>query len=249
MMPTPDVGLRSPIAPASAAWEVFLAEAAQMGDRPVAVVEGGYFERRDPRAEDRLIQLQDSFGLVEKLQSAVPAPRIILAVLVNDFRSGTRYCGVEFQAQEPQAADAEDSAAGIELVPDEARAIYVQHGKTLEKCDLQVFSIRATRNRAGRFIKRALKLKNSRANRVHEVVDGDVVDIYVTTDDQERYLGCRKPGTFRMSMRCTALMAQHYYDLYRCAARAVPDMTGLWIFDFDRFTEREPVRAGAEASF
>ena len=49
------------LSPAAAAFEAFV-QAKMLGDSPVAVIEGGYFDQRDPDTGDRVTQLEDSFG-------------------------------------------------------------------------------------------------------------------------------------------------------------------------------------------
>lgn len=238
--------------PAESAFAAYRERASRMGEQPVVVIEGGYFEQREPDAADRIVHLQDSFTLADRLMELPSAkrPELILSTLINDFPSESQYCDLAFQG-----ADSTSEPGGrpqkslCRQIPAAAKRVYEQHTTTLVNYNWQHFSMKSTRNRAARFLTRSLKTRNGNDAALYEVVDGDVVDIFVTTDEQDRYLGCRHAGSFRMSLRCTALMAQHYYDLCQHAQAVCPRMTGLWIFDFDRFTERDRVRAGAEASF
>jgi hypothetical protein len=228
-----------------AAVEAYLA--GRSGDRPVTFIEGGYVDNRDPGAADRVEHFHDSFRLIQLLKATPRPPAILRSFLVNDFSPAT-YCGNDFSqatdcgAAECRASQTRADSAG--MLP--AWAAGPDAGAA-DCSPVRVYGMRNTRNRAVKHIARLLRRPDRNGLRIAE--DGDVIDIYTDTDDGEVFLGYRKRGPQGVFVRCTALMAQHYFDLYSHAAKVCPGMTDFWVFDFNRAVEAERVRAGACASF
>jgi hypothetical protein len=230
--------------PASAAFRVYRDRAGGLGSRPVAVVEGGYFDRREGDALDRQAQLADSFRLVRYL-SELPElhrPEVVLAALVNDL-STSRACGLDFCEGGPL-----DPPVAADRLPGWARAIYDEH-RAESPWPLHTFSLKTTRNRVIRWLRRQLLPSRSESSPLLERKGPGYTEIYAEGDLPAPLLLARRRQGFRIAARCSALIAQHYFDLFRRASKLSPDLTDLWIFDFDHPTEKYRVAAGAEASF
>ncbi len=229
------------------------------GPAPVVVIEGGYFDSRDVEPpDDRLLHLRDSFWLLDKLSRlTIGQPRmIVLSAFFNDLSTEGRYCGIDLCRDEINTVFAD---AGLKIkdrspfsaIPQGAIPIYHRHGieEDESKYQLYFYRMRTTRNRALSHLKKLIQSPNA-SEILHQVDDGDVIDIRLKRKPAEEIvLGSRRKGTYRMSVRCTALMAQHYWDIYQRSAKYLGDGSPLWIFDFNRFTERDRVHSGAKASF
>ena len=209
--------------------------ASMPGARPVALIEVGYVDLRDPGAVDRVLHTQDSLRLFDRLQTTSNPPTILRSLLVNDFAKDT-YCGAEMCGW----ADARTPPTAPLLA---WAGVPVGNGAESE---VRVYGMRNIRNRAAKHLDRLLR--RSRQNPLIVRPDGDLTDIFADTEDGRIFLGCRRHAPGGVSVRCTALMAQHYYDLYLYAAEANPGMSDLWVFDFNRAIEGDRVWSGARAS-
>ena len=69
------------------------------------------------------------------------------------------------------------------------------------------------------------------------------------TNTEHINIGHRDADSSQVISLCTALMAQHYRDLYTFVIKKRLKINELWIFDFNRFTEPNSVRESAEVSF
>jgi hypothetical protein len=123
---------------------------------------------------------------------------------------------------------------------------YASHGLGPDAC--AVLGMRRTRNAVTKAIKRQLAAAKEEI-REDQYPGETIVEIYADTCGEQIELGYREAGSSRITPRCAALMAQHYFDLFKLALRRKPELCDLWIFDFNRFTEQESVRRGAEAAF
>lgn len=226
--------------PAEEALNLFTSHSHLLGARPAIVVEGGYVDPSDT-SSDRAEHARDSWWLTEQIM-AVPQVRrgsIVWTELINDFSGREReYCGFavcdnEHLGTGHRAASAARRTANVA----ETDNIAVEH-----------YYMRSTRNRASSRIKHLLKSGNDDLL-VKQRVDGDITDVYAQTPDGEVLLGHRPTLAKRgLTMRCAALMAQHYFDLFRETQRQHPALTDFVVFDFNRYVERDRVRQGAAAT-
>lgn len=214
-----------------------------VGARPVVVVEGGYFDPRDDSAADRAEHLADSFRLVNDLGRHLTQPTILLAALVNDFGCG-RNCGELNCGPAPASNPTDEVTPPLAFLPRWARPAY--EGIVPRALPLRTFGMRATRNRAAKHLARLQRCPDEVP--IRWINDSEFTDVYADTASGPVYLGRRRHGPYGVKVRCTALMAQHYFDLYRAAAAIRPDMSDLWIVDFNRSIEAARVQAGASTS-
>jgi hypothetical protein len=225
--------------PAQCALDLIREYIGHLGTVPAIVVEGGYIDPTD-RAGDRVQHAIDSGWLVEQLIAVPAAPwaSILWTSLVNDFEYPSRYCGVDVCPEpselSPDEVSSSRAAAALARVP--------------PAIPTESFTMRSTRNRAGERVRRLVKAPPALAG-VREELDGDMIDIYAATRDGEVFLGCWKDkDRRRLAVRCTALMAQHYFDIFKRVRRDLAGLTDLWIVDFNRYLERDRVRLGAQAA-
>lgn len=237
----------SQLEPALAAFQAWSACAHRLGTHPVAVIEGGYFAPRDTLAAERARHLEDSFWLLECL-AAEPhhhRPRILLAALVNDFSPTHSYCGIQGCGESSPAAEV---ASAPPQIPGWAEEIYRRHDAVAD-CPRTIFSLKNTRNRAGKRIAKTLKRRaRLKSCPLQESRDGDLTDILADTDAGPVKVGSWKEPSRKLAVRCTGLMAQHYFDLYLAARERYQPISDLWIFDFNTYLEGDRVRLGAEVS-
>lgn len=215
-------------------------------ERCAIVIEAGYFDLRTPTDEDRFHHLDDAFWLFEAVQTSCKNldGNIFLDTFINDFNSDNvcniKACGedINFEAEDNRKTIIHDLLSTI-------KTRYKSYNLSTE--DFEIFGMRKTRNKVTKVIKKALL--NSKAG-IHEKNFCDtIVDIYIDTDAEHILIGHRDTDANLITSLCTALMAQHYFDLYAFALKKKPKLKELWIFDFNRFTERDSVRKGAEVSF
>jgi hypothetical protein len=204
----------------------------------LVVIDGGYFELRNAEQADRFRHLNDSLLLHSQL-TALGATCLITG-LVNDF-CGPSYCGYPSTTSEPRPP----TKNLWREIPSEARKVYADHLGSRAESLTQLFSIRTTRNRAASRIKSLIKAQDGS---ISLIGDGDVDDVFLDT-----FLGPIRVATYRhasssVAVRCAALMAQHYFDLFAHASKQVATPKQLLIFDFNRAVERDRVGAGANAS-
>lgn len=218
---------------------VFESNRASYGPMPVVILEGAYI---DPRETDgRPQHLQDSFDLLDQLRASQKQqhPQFLLASLDNDFPSQSPLCGFE------SCSTVRESPSG--RMPRWADRIYEQRRKNTGSLPLRQFSMRNARNRASATLRRQIAAKSPK---IVQQVDADIVDIYAQGSGGSVYLGARhRKANAGITIRCSALMAQHYFDLYKFALEKFPGVSSLIIYDFNLYTERDRVRMGAEASF
>lgn len=235
------------LSPIEAAFQAWLANIGQLGESPVIIIEGGYFDCRELSPRERARQLEDSFQLLSLLREQQPrsCKKILLTALWNDFGANKSYCGIEPHAE---GSETQVATCGESPVPPWARQVFARNAAAIEEFPLEIFPMKPTRNRSARAIAEGLKGSQGPDRRLREMHNADAVDIYADTEAGSVYVACRKKGPLGLAVRCTALMAQHYFDLYRYARKSVPSMTDLWIFDFNQYLEEERVRLGAEVS-
>ncbi len=209
--------------PALKAFETYRDKAlARAGSvQPVAVVEGCYFDRREDSAEDRLFQLRDSFRLIRHFEElGADRPEVILAALVNNF-SQNRSCGRDYCGD----ALPSDVPVESERLPDWARSVYNEN-KVDQTWPVHVFHFTETRNRVIRWLKDELKKAPAATPRVEERIASGGVDLYAAGHlSTPIYLGRRRGGSANDSkykIRCSALLAQHYFDLFETRPEGCP---------------------------
>lgn len=235
--------------PAVQAFNAFLDEYRQAGARRGAItlmIEAAYFDLRAPDDKDRFVHLDEAFFLLGAVQGSCPsvAERIFLDTFINDYTSCRRVPVGPGEA----CVDLSDTQM-CEVVLQErllpsVQLKYEAHGIGLDR--FARFPMRKTRNAVARVIKRGVRRGN---DGLREVDEGDTtVNIYADTPHGSVLLGWRDTDSHGITPRCTALMAQHYFDLYRFAVARKPDSKELWIFDFNRYIEQDAVRLGAEAT-
>lgn len=211
----------------------------------VLVVEAGYVDLRTPDDEDRHLHLEDAFWLLRKVQNKYPnlKDNLLLEAFVNDFSdiNVCQYIGC---------------APDLDIETDERKKVISKLWSNLKQRynaffveidDCKLFGMKRTRNHVTEAIKKSLE--NSE-NHLRLRRYGDTVnEIYIDMPNQQILLGYQDTDReSRITPRCTALMAQHYFDLYKFARERKPNLRELWIFDFNRIAEKEAVKRGAEAT-
>lgn len=198
-------------------------------------IEGGYFDLRQPNAEDRLQHLDHALQLYMHMRRhhRVDRERLLLQAFLNDF------------TDEPVCTA---SACDIELGTDAGsrKASSIVRNALIRKYRLfdldppHIFGMRETSDRIRRFMHGVLRRGADNVS-----VAGE--NVYIDTLDGRVLLGYLRGSRF--VPRCTSLIAQHYYDVYILASSKSESIQCLWLFDFNRWTERESVRQGAAAAF
>jgi hypothetical protein len=228
--------------PIIAAAERLVLREGGLGSRPALLVEAAYLDPRAAQGTGRKKHLLDSLGLVDWLhRMAPPAARLYLCTFKNDFAAANRMCGVPSICGVDSVSEDADDAAQLEALFERA----VQN-KPEDVEVLPAFTMRTTRNRV------AARLKGLLRRRMPELVlrrDGQVEDLMLKTEDGEVCIGYRRLGGTQIVVRCVALMAQHYCDMYRSIADRGERPSEVWLFDFNQYMERNAVTAGAAATF
>jgi Predicted nucleotide-binding protein containing TIR-like domain len=231
--------------PAVRALSVFTNACPQIDEDCAIVIEAGYFDLRSLGDEDRMAHLDDAFWLLESIQTAYKGARasIFLEAFINDF-STSNVC--QITACSP-AVDLQNSDRRDQVLLDLQAGLkrrYEFYDMTLD--DFTVFGMRRTRNEVARAMAKALKA--GRRGIIERQLGDTTVDIYADSYTEHILLGHRDVESSGIVPRCAALMAQHYRDLYEFARKRRPTLNKLWIFDFNRLTEKESVRLGAEST-
>lgn len=212
------------------------------------VIETGYFDLRTPNDEDRLQYIADAFWLFEAVQNSCSniEGSIFLDVFINDFKS-KNVCNIKACGEDIDFEEKNNRASIIHELLCVISRKYTSYNLNPE--NFEVFGMRKTRNKVTEVIKKALR--NETSGIYEKNYYDTIVDICITNDAEHINIGYRDTttDTYKITPLCTALMAQHYFDLYSFALKKKSRLKELWIFDFNRFTERDSVRKGAEASF
>lgn len=208
------------------------------------IIEAGYIEARQSRDEDRSRHLDDAFWLRNAVHDSYPALRgsVFLEAFVNDLNSGN-VCQIEECGIDVDSADEEGVIDTVMKTLDQRYALY-----DLGREDFELFGMKRTRNKATETIKRSVGAREGIGERRQPTGEA-FFDIYAETSTGWIELAYRDAGSSRVTALCSALMAQHYFDLLNHARQKCADLRELWIFDFNLLTEQEPVRRGAEAAF
>lgn len=208
------------------------------------IIEAGYVDARPSQDLDRLHHLDDAFWLLDSVCTNYPALRgsVFLEAFVNDLSSGN-VCQIEACGIDVESADDQERVIG--KVMGELEQRYASHD--LGRKDFKLFGMRQTRNKATEAIKRSVRARDGITERQH--ADEAVIDVYADTFTDWIHLGYRDADSSRVTPFCAGLMAQHYFDLLNLGLEKRPGLRELWIFDFNRLTEQESVRRGAEAAF
>ncbi|MGN6588632.1 MAG: nucleotide-binding protein [Solirubrobacterales bacterium] len=233
--------------PAAQALSALRGGLSEPSDGCALIVEAGYIELRSSQDADRLRHLDDAFWLLNAVYSDLSELRgsVFLEAFVNDMSSETNIC--QFEACGKPNLDSEDEQERmIARFIGELEDRYESHGLSRE--DFALFGMRRTRNAVTEAIKSSIKSAHEGISE-YQQANETVVDIFAKTHTDRINLGYRDAGTSRITARCPALMAQHYFDLLNLALDKQPNLRELWIFDFNRLTEQESVRRGAEAAF
>ena len=233
--------------PAWKALERFLDEYPQIDASSAVIIEAGYLDLRAPNDENRLHHLNDAFYLLNALQNACPNMQgnIFLDAFINDLSSPNvcqiLSCNVKMDSGDDEKRKIIDDALTS------LRRSY--EANNLKNDDFELFSMKKTRNDVTKTIKGIVA--SGRPGVWIRDSQEMMVDIYADARSGEICLGYqeREAGSTRVIPRCTALMAQHYFELFRFALKKRPQLKELWIFDFNLLTESDAVRQGAEASF
>lgn len=224
---------------ASKAFEALWKAYPGMDGNCALVIEAGYFDLRTPDDEDRFRHVDDAFELLKAVQESCKSLHgsIFLDAFINDL--GNRpMCHFE-------ACPTDSVTDRRQFVSERVRSQSKYYGVGQE--DFELFRMKDTAGSVRKVIRKALR---SGSGRVYEQdIKDTTVEIFIDTHSEQIPLGYRDANWSTLTPRCTALMAQHYYDLYTFALKRKPSLKELWIFDFNRYTERESVRKGAEASF
>lgn len=232
--------------PAQEAFNRFNTICSSKTEQCAIVIETGYFDLRTPHDEDRLQYIDDAFWLFEAVQKSCSNIKgsIFLDAFINNFTSNNvcniKACGenMDFEIKDNRATMIHDLLCMISQK-------YTKYDLNPE--NFEVFDMRKTRNKVTDVIKRALRKQISGI--YEENCYDTIVNINIDNDSEHINIGYRDTDTYKITPLCTALMAQHYFDLYSFALKKKSKLKELWIFDFNRFTERDSVRKGAEASF
>lgn len=234
------------------AHSIFTDACPELDEDCAIVIEAGYLDLRAPSDGDRMVHLDDAFWLLENIQkpcAQANAP-ILLEAFVNDFSTVNvcqiTACSPAGDLQDLQ--DLQDLENRDQLICDLQAGLRRQYTfYNIIENDFALFGMRSTRNAVTRTVSRALK--SGRPGIIEQQLGDTTVDIYADSYTEHILLGYRDAQSSAIVPRCAALMAQHYRDLYEFARGRRPTLKKLWIFDFNRLTERESVRLGAEAAF
>ncbi|MCE9547204.1 MAG: hypothetical protein K8T25_17160 [Planctomycetia bacterium] len=229
------------------------------------VVELAYLDPREPQAADRQAHVHDALRLLAMLRDEfVPAITLFPVVLVNDLPAA-RHCGEACHSSSHVTAPTYDRWSEAERADWSAELAEAGIGAE----SVRTFSMRNTRNRATKSIKRvsikrtSLHCNANGTTAAHSPHNGpgiyqshsnplaadNFADVFADTGERQILLASQRLGAPAPMPRCGALMAQHYFDLYRHAAARCAGLTQLWIVDFNRASEGARTARGAEASF
>lgn len=231
------------LSPKKLALDYFLDQATGLGNIGV-VIEGGYFDLRDPNDHQRYIHLEDAFWLKDKIQNFDSDNQIsiLLESFINDFSTSNicqyKYCDIDIF--DPKATNKDKIR--IELV-NNIKSKYKL--RNLNPNKLELFGMRNTRNRISKYIKKLIK-ETDKIEILHH--EEDISEIILNIDEEQIILGYLNNKTREITVRCTALMAQHYFDLYQYIKDEETILKNIWIFDFNKTSERMAVKQGAKAS-
>jgi hypothetical protein len=232
--------------PAFKAFEYFLNAYAAIESQCALVIEAGYFDLRRPADADRLDHLDDAFWLLDSVRSSCESVRrnVFLDAFINDL-GNLNICNIH--ACETPELLTESDRERLMAIDDLLNGLRQQYRlNDIGPDEFQIFGMKTTRNDVWRRI-RELLAKGDPA--VKEATVGPTVDVYAEPRNAPPiFLGSREDSQ-GMIARCSALLAQHYFDLYKFVLSKRPQIRELWIFDFNRQMEAESVRMGAEASF
>jgi hypothetical protein len=233
--------------PAARAVAAFAAANVEATHGSALIIEAGYFDLRAPRDEDRLRHLDDALWLLQSVQTSYPQLRgsVFLEAFINDL-SSINVCQIEACGSIVDIESRDEHERLFRLLTGQLERCYASHG--LGPDAFALLGMRRTRNAVTKVIKRQLATAKDEI-REDQYPGETIVEIYADTAGEQIELGYREADSSRITPRCAALMAQHYFDLFRLALHRKPELCDLWIFDFNRFTEQESVRRGAEAAF
>lgn len=207
------------------------------------IIETGYFEVRDKDAPDRFEHATDSLNIYLQLKSK--SNNVSLCVFVNNYCPETTFCG--FSGNHVKNSFSERNIQDDwDYVPQRAIDIYRKTlGEENINRKIELFKIKTTRNRAAKSIKYKLKEKH---DFFVEKIDGDEIDILFDTGYEQYPLASKRLNSNSLSIRCPALMAQHYYDIITRFQIKNPECqpTTTVIIDSSRWTEKQSVLAGVE---
>lgn len=231
--------------PASNAYELFKHAYPKIDSQNAVVIEAGYFDLRSPHDADRFVHLDDAFSLVDAMRTECDRVRdnIFLEAFLNDLGS-VNVCQIDACTPDLHVGDGDERTAAVD---DLTATLKQRYQMEIGPGQFNMFGMRRTRNHAATHIKDALKKRQAG---IREENTGDLsVEIFADTESGEPiFLGTRHPDSYELTLRCSALLAQHYFDLYQLALQKRPNLKELWVFDFNRLTEKESVSVGAAAS-
>jgi len=226
-----------PLTPTLLAGANRLLDGMHTADRAV-VIEGGYFDLRQPDAKDRLQHLDDALRLwthFRRHHHRVRKDRLLLEAFLNDF-TDERLCEVDACGVDLDTAKGKRYAS--EFVKDVFRAQYKMFGQEPPR----LFGMKNTRTAVCDLIRRLLHSRHPNL-----IVDGE--NVYIDGTIEGRILlGYLRDGN-RFVPRCTSLIAQHYYDLHLWVSERLGKVSRLWLFDFNLWTEKTSVKQGAAVAF
>ncbi|WP_421794649.1 nucleotide-binding protein [Haliscomenobacter sp.] len=213
-------------------------------DRAGIVIEGGYFDLRAPDDEERYYHLEDALWLYENLVNFVSDKKsILLESFINDFSTSSicqfKYCDVDLVNSSKEDKD----RLIIELL-ESIRSKY--RVRNISATELEIFGMRNTRNKVSKYLKELIK-----ENKKIELINNEeqLFDVSIKSDKGDPILlGYYDLERSAVTVRCTSIMAQHYYDLFNFIKIRKPDINELWIFDFNKIEEKKSVNLGARAS-
>jgi hypothetical protein len=230
--------------PVPEALNYLLGKYRDMHTETALIIEAGYFDLRYPTDPDRFRHLDDAFTLLAAVQNTCRKlrGRVFLEAFLNDFSAP--YCNIDACPPELVTDDAARRRVATQELLGMLKRRYAMH--ELEPDEFRSFSMRQTRTAAGDTLRRALREGHPFVR--EENADEDWIDIFSQQPSAARiHLARREGGS--IIPRCSALLAQHYFDLYQFARERCPELRELWIFDFNRLTERDSVRLGADTAF
>jgi hypothetical protein len=211
----------------------------------VVGIEALYLDLREPQASDRLRHVGYAVELAAALRREFAGSiRPHLTAFINDISHADAVCDSGSSDDDSICNATCDWRSSL----DEAVASQI-HSAGGQGEHVQVFYMKTTMNRATKVLKRALRDKANREVDIEERMEGgQIVNLVAPGEGHDIILASRSVSSPVYVPRCTAIMAQHYHDVFAYLGDAHPQPRDVWMIDFNRFSESGRVRSGAEAA-